>query len=121
MVGPQHLPPRYLDAIHDGRQVRNLSDAKELQLSCRTDSFAQLVGLCCKVFYPVAHREHWNTFEAGKMEDLDPGPFLGRVIVWGLPVGIHGDGLDRRPTLTTDSSFFTGGDMPLPDFRCKFR
>ncbi|KAJ7227036.1 hypothetical protein GGX14DRAFT_310934, partial [Mycena pura] len=87
----------------------------------RTDSFDQLVGLCCKVFYPVAHREHREAFEAGKREDLDPGPFLGRVIVWGLPVGIHRDGLDKLPTLTTDNGFFSGGDMPLPDFRCKFR
>lgn len=87
----------------------------------RTDAFARLVNLCCKVFYPKYHLQYEQAFAAGKTNLFDPGPFLGRVLVWGLPVGNHRDGGDTHPTLTSPNGHFKGGPLYLPDLRLKFR
>ncbi|KAJ7049599.1 hypothetical protein C8F01DRAFT_731431 [Mycena amicta] len=86
----------------------------------RTQLYTTLVGVCCRTFYPHWHTVYEQAFNAGKSNLLDPGPFLGRVIVWKLQVELHRDGLDIGPTLTSADGSFEGGAMVLPDFGCKF-
>ncbi|KAJ7067337.1 hypothetical protein C8F01DRAFT_664885 [Mycena amicta] len=86
----------------------------------RAQVYTRLVGVCCKIFYPAWHAVYEQTFNAGKSNLLDPGPFLGRVIVWKLQVDLHRDGLDVGPTLTSADGSFEGGAMVLPDFGAKF-
>ena len=52
-----------------------------------------------KVAYPSYYPKYEKAFEAGVYERQDPGPFLGRAIVWKLQVQVHQDGLDDGPTV----------------------
>ncbi|KAG1721947.1 uncharacterized protein EDB91DRAFT_1256291 [Suillus paluster] len=58
-------------------------------------------------------------FDAGKWTVVDPGPFLGRVIVWKLSVGPHQDGLDEGPAVIFPMGRFEGGECYLPDLKLK--
>jgi hypothetical protein len=46
---------------------------------------------------------------------VDPGPFLGRAIVWKLNVCPHQDGLDKGPAVIFSMGYFSGRECYLPD------
>jgi hypothetical protein len=49
----------------------------------------------------------------------DLGPWLGRAIIWKLPVKMHMDGLDNGLTMIFNVRNYTGGDFYLPDLKIK--
>jgi hypothetical protein len=73
-----------------------------------------------RVAYPAYYEKYRLAFEAGVWEEADPGPWLGRAIVWKLQVYPHRDGLDAGPAACFPMGSFEGGQLYLPDLRLKF-
>lgn len=82
-------------------------------------TLTRTLGLYLKELFQVAFPDFFSkyekAFDAGAFHLADPGPFLGRAIVWKLPVELHKDGLDDRPTIIFDCGSYTGGILYLPD------
>ncbi|EDR13518.1 uncharacterized protein LACBIDRAFT_322506 [Laccaria bicolor S238N-H82] len=57
------------------------------------------VGECFKVAFPNYYSQYKAAFEAGAWMMEDPGPWLGRAIVWKFPVETHVDSLDDWSSL----------------------
>lgn len=69
--------------------------------------------------YPDEFKIYEKAFEAGVWEAADPGPWLGRAIVWKLNVLPHRDGLDGGPTAIFCLGRFSGGEAYLTDLKLK--
>lgn len=80
---------------------------------------AKHLSACFKVAFPDYHEKYKAAFEAGVWMTDDPGPWLGRAIVWKLPVRTHMDGLDEGPTAIFNVGRYTGGNLDLPDLGVK--
>ncbi|KAH9914193.1 uncharacterized protein BXZ73DRAFT_21134, partial [Epithele typhae] len=73
--------------------------------------FAAYFGALFKVFYPDLYQRYQKVFDAGNWIPHDPGPWLGRALVWKLPLDLHFDHGDIGPTLTIPLGFFHNGEM----------
>ncbi|KAJ7710664.1 hypothetical protein B0H17DRAFT_1123782 [Mycena rosella] len=66
---------------------------------------------------PDYHARYLKAFNAGcYLPNDDPGPFIGRAIVWKLQVWAHLDGLEGGPVATTPEGAFRRGGLVFPDF-----
>ncbi|KAG2063333.1 hypothetical protein BDR04DRAFT_948841, partial [Suillus decipiens] len=74
-----------------------------------------------KVSWPEYYEMYRAAFEAGVWVEDDPGPWLGRAIIWKLQVLPHRDGLDGGPTAIFCLGHFTGGECYLPDLHIKLQ
>ncbi len=50
--------------------------------------------------FPLVYAKYQQAFDAGVWLKVDPGPWIGRAIVYKLQVYVHVDGLDDGPTTT---------------------
>ncbi|EDR05450.1 uncharacterized protein LACBIDRAFT_329738 [Laccaria bicolor S238N-H82] len=82
-------------------------------------SVALYLSECFKVAFPNYYFQYQAAFEAGAWTTEDPGPWLGRAIVWKLPVETHVDGLDDGPTAIFNCGRYRGGELYLPDLKVK--
>jgi hypothetical protein len=80
---------------------------------------AMYLSACFEAAFPEYHRKYKTAFEARVWEAEDPGPWLGRAIIWKLPVETHMDGLDKGPTAIFNFGNYTGGKLYLPDLKLK--
>ncbi|KAG2336744.1 hypothetical protein BDR05DRAFT_896331 [Suillus weaverae] len=85
----------------------------------RTSKLALALKEMFKVAYPDEFNVYEKAFEAGVWEVADPGPWLGRAIVWKLNVLPHRDGLDGGPTAIFCLGHFSGGEAYLTDLKLK--
>lgn len=85
----------------------------------RTSKLALALKEMFKVAYPEEFKIYEEAFEAGFWEAADPGPWLGRAIVWKLNVLPHRDGLDGGPTAIFCLGHFSGGEAYLTDLKLK--
>lgn len=81
---------------------------------------AQYLGALFKAFMPVEYAEYRAAFEAGKWVPGDPGPWLGRAIVYKLQGKLHKDKQDLGPSASFPVGFFEGGEMLIPQLESKF-
>ncbi|KAI0074579.1 hypothetical protein K474DRAFT_1601306 [Panus rudis PR-1116 ss-1] len=72
-----------------------------------------------KAALPEYHAKYQKAFEAGVWLKADPGPWLGRAVVYKLQVSPHVDGLDDGPTAAFPTGYFEGGEAYFPDLRLK--
>ncbi|KAG2029514.1 hypothetical protein BDR03DRAFT_880547, partial [Suillus americanus] len=79
----------------------------------------QMLAGIFSVCFPKFYEKYRKAFEAGMWLTSDPGPWLGRAIVFKLQVYIHRDGLDAGPCVTFPMGFFTGGEAYFPDIEAK--
>ncbi|KAG2038739.1 hypothetical protein BDR03DRAFT_1009490 [Suillus americanus] len=84
-----------------------------------TETLALRLAAMFRVAFPEFYEKYRKAFEAGKWTVVDPGPFLGRVIVWKLSVLAHQDGLDEGPAVIFPMGRFEGGECYLPDLKLK--
>ncbi|KAJ7860965.1 hypothetical protein B0H14DRAFT_2576314 [Mycena olivaceomarginata] len=63
-----------------------------------TQEVAIYLSCMFEVAYPEYHAKYTAAFKAGVWETADPGPWIGRAIVYKLQVSEHVDGLDDGPT-----------------------
>lgn len=74
-----------------------------------------------KASFPKEYQRYKKAFDAGVWLAQDPGPWLGRAIVYKLQVLPHRDGLDGGPTAMWNMGSYTGGELYLPDLKLKLR
>ena len=84
-----------------------------------TRNMALQVAALFKAAFPAYYVKYKDAFEAGVWKAEDPGAFLGRAIVWKLPVLPHWDGLDAGPAVIFPVGNFSGGELYLPDLKLK--
>jgi hypothetical protein len=82
---------------------------------------AEILSAMFRTLMPDAYKKYRVAFDAGVWEKEDPGPWLGRAIVYKLPVNMHTDGKDEGPTASFPVGSYTGGEMLVPDLRAKFQ
>ncbi|KAG1813000.1 hypothetical protein EV424DRAFT_1349195 [Suillus variegatus] len=75
-----------------------------------TEALALQLSAMFHMSYLDFYKKYQQAFEAGKWMVVDPGPFLGRVIVWKLAVLPHQDGLDTSPAVIFLMGCFEGGE-----------
>lgn len=81
---------------------------------------ASIVRPMLHLAFPKAAAKYQKIYNAASTFKEDPGPWMGRVVVWKLQVDMHCDGLDGGPTLSFCTGKFTGGHLYLPDLNLKF-
>lgn len=64
--------------------------------------------------FPDLYEKMQPAFKAGVWFEEDPGPWLGRAIVYKLQVEGHIDQNDMSPTASFPCGYFTGGEMQIP-------
>lgn len=84
-----------------------------------SEPVAKWLSACFKVAYPDYYKTYCEAFKAGVWMESDPGPWIGRVIVWKLQVLTHQDGLDDGPTAIFNCGRYRGGELYLPDLGLK--
>lgn len=84
-----------------------------------TAELATALAAMFKSSFPEYHEKYAAAFKAGVWEESDPGPWLGRAIVYKLQVQAHVDGLDDGPTACFPLGRFTGGEIYFPDLGLK--
>ena len=85
-----------------------------------TSDVAVLLNSYFKVSFPEEHKLYKKAFAAGVWELADPGPWLGRAIVYKLQVKIHQDRLDGGPAAIFPVGQYEGGSLYFTDLSLKF-
>jgi hypothetical protein len=85
-----------------------------------TAPVAQYLAALFKAFMPEQYEEYRAAFEAGKWVPGDPGPWLGRSIIFKLQGLLHTDRNDLGPSVSFPVGFFNGGEMLVPQLGSKF-
>ena len=86
-----------------------------------TAELAKFLGKCFAASFPDHFARYEKAFKAGVWRQEDPGPWLGRALVWKLQVSTHMDGLDGGPTAIFNFGSYQGGELYIPDLRLKLR
>ncbi|KAG1838800.1 hypothetical protein DFJ58DRAFT_668149 [Suillus subalutaceus] len=128
-TGVSHLVHSWQMQGHQGKEsplkpsadmLRNAQVALAVQWYMkRTSKLALMLGEMFRVAYTDDFEIYQKAFEAGVWEVADPGPWLGRAIVWKLNVLPHRDGLDGGPTAIFCLGHFSGGEAYLTDLKLK--
>ena len=84
-----------------------------------TQNLAGMLQEAFKVAFPDYYQEYMQAFKAGVWWTEDPGPWLGRAIVWKLQVQPHMDASDVGPTAAFNCGSYDDGPMYLPDLKLK--
>lgn len=69
--------------------------------------------------FPKVYAQYREAFDAGVWFNEDPGPFLGRSVVYKLQSKLHKDGNDAGPSASFAVGSFEGGEMLIPQFGTK--
>jgi hypothetical protein len=85
-----------------------------------TAEVAEILNAYFAVAFPDEHAKYRQAFDAGVWLTEDPGPWLGRAIVYKMQVGQHQDKSDGGPTAIFNVGQYTGGNLYLPTLGLKF-
>ncbi|KAG2359430.1 hypothetical protein BDR07DRAFT_1292300 [Suillus spraguei] len=123
-TGVSHLVHSWQMQGHHGKEVTDMFRNAQVALAVRwymkrTSKLASTLKEMFKAAYPEEFIIYENAFNAGVWEAEDPGPWLGRAIVWKLNVLPHRDGLDGGPTAIFCLGHFSGGEAYLTDLKLK--
>jgi hypothetical protein len=86
-----------------------------------TAETAEFLKAYFTVAFPEEFPRYQKAFEAGVWINEDPGPWLGRAIVYKLQVEAHQDRSDGGPTAIFNVGQYTGGELCLPDLEIKLQ
>lgn len=84
-----------------------------------TQDVAEAIAIMFEAGFPEVYKEYRQAFDAGVWVEEDPGPFLGRAIIYKLQGKLHKDRKDLGPSACFPTGWFDGGEMLLPQFRTK--
>jgi hypothetical protein len=84
-----------------------------------TKLMAKHLSAIFEVLMPDSFHTYKTAFDAGEWIEEDPGPWLGRAIVYKLQVSLHKDKNDGGPTASFPIGFFSGGEMLIPQLKAK--
>lgn len=85
-----------------------------------TQSVARALDAMFLAVFPEKHAQYKEAFEAGVWFQHDPGPFLGRAVIYKLQGRLHKDCHDLGPSASFGVGQYTGGEMLIPQFPSKF-
>jgi hypothetical protein len=88
---------------------------------CATKYVAKRLGVMFKVLMPGCYAKYKAAFKAGVWHREDPGPWLGRAIVYKLQVALHKDREDGGPAISFPVGSYSGGEMLIPELKAKLR
>jgi hypothetical protein len=71
--------------------------------------------------FPQLYQQYKAAFEAGVWIQEDPGPFIGRAIIYKLQSKLHRDKNDAGPSASFPVGYFDGGEMLFPQLGTKLR
>jgi hypothetical protein len=77
--------------------------------------------LAFKAVFPEWYTTYQDAFDAGVWFADDPGPFLGRAVVYKLQGRLHKDRHDVGPSVSFPVGQFTGGEMVFPQLDTKLQ
>lgn len=83
-------------------------------------SIAESIAAMFEVSFPGWYKRYREAFEAGVWLREDPGPFLGRAIIYKLQGRLHKDENDLGPSASFGVGDYTGGEMLFPQLSAKF-
>jgi hypothetical protein len=86
-----------------------------------TAPVAKILGNMFAATFPEYYGKYQKAFEAGVFFEQDPGPWLGRAIVYKLDGGLHTDRKDVGPAACVPCGHFSGGTLLFPQFKGKFK
>jgi hypothetical protein len=86
-----------------------------------TAPIAEVLSSYFKVAFPTEYAQYKKAFDAGVWYTEDPGPWLGRAVVYKLQVEVHQDKSDGGPTAIFNVGGYTGGELYLPDLGLKLQ
>lgn len=84
-----------------------------------TSLVASLLATMFKVAFPEQYPKHAAAFDAGVWIQEDPGPWLGRAIVYKLDTELHYDQEDGGPTAIFPVGQYSGGTLDVPQLRAR--
>lgn len=87
----------------------------------RTRPVALALKAMMEVLLPETAARYQQAFEAGCCMEDDPGPFLGRAVVWKMQLSPHKDGGDVGHSISFGFGSYTGGHMIIPQLDLKLK
>ncbi|TEB23576.1 hypothetical protein FA13DRAFT_1715255 [Coprinellus micaceus] len=71
--------------------------------------------------FPTWYHNYLQAYQAGRFwpPEVDPGPFLGRALVWKVQVLPHRDAKDKGPSGMFNCGYYSGGALFFPDLWLK--
>jgi len=81
---------------------------------------AETLAVMFEKVFPESYHKYKAAFEAGRWSESDPGPWLGRAIVYKLQGDLHHDEKDVGPSACFPCGSFSGGEMLVPQLGAKF-
>jgi hypothetical protein len=84
-----------------------------------TADVANAIAIMFKAAFPKVYAQYRQAFDAGVWLQEDPGPFLGRSVVYKLQSKLHNDGNDVGPSASFPVGSFEGGEMLVPQLKTK--
>ena len=85
------------------------------------EAVARTVALTFRAVLPVWYDMYRKAFDASIWFADDPGPFLGRTIVYKLQGRLHKDKHDVGPLVLFPVGQFTGDEMIFPQLKTKLQ
>lgn len=85
-----------------------------------TEAVARTLAIMFETLLPEEYLRYKTAFDAGVWMEEDPGPWLGRAIVYKLQVSLHHDKNDEGPSACFPCGRFTGGALKIPQLNAKF-
>ena len=85
-----------------------------------TKHIAKTIAAMFKAAFPEWYDRYREAFDAGVWLSDDPGPFLGRAIIYKLQGRLHKDSHDLGPSASFGVGNYTGGEMIFPQLGAKF-
>ena len=86
-----------------------------------TAPLAKALAVMFEILFPEEYQTYQKAFAAGCWYTEDPGPWLGRVIVYKLDVSLHHDKKDGGPTATFPMGEYDGGFMEFPQLHARYQ
>lgn len=85
-----------------------------------TEELATVLAAIFEACMPEEFAKLRKAFEAGKWFVGDPGPWIGRTIVYKLQLYAHFDPSEAGPTISFPAGYFRGGHFQVPRLGCQF-
>ena len=86
-----------------------------------TRPIAFYVSSFLEAIFPNWHTQYNEAFRAGCMFNEDPGPFLGRAIIYKLQGKLHKDRRDAGPSVSFGVGYYEGGNIYFPQLKAKLK
>ncbi|TFK17419.1 hypothetical protein FA15DRAFT_605111, partial [Coprinopsis marcescibilis] len=84
-----------------------------------TKEVATVIGIMFKHAFPEWYKKYQAAFDAGVWLREDPGPFLGRAVIFKLQGKLHKDNQDLGPSVCFGVGQYSGGEMIFPQLGAK--